>query len=320
MAFALTVVTCTHDPRPDYINRVIEALKLQSLSCEQWEYLLIDNRSTTPIGQSLDLSWHPNARVLREEEIGLTHARLRGISEARGDVIVFVDDDNVLDARYLEKVTEVAREFPILGSWGGQVQPAFDSEPPAWTRPYWSRLVVRTVPADAWSNLPDEERTMPAGAGLCVRRSVAEHYLWLHRSGKRPVTMDRTGKGSVLSGGDIDLARCAPDIGLGLGLFSRLQLIHLIPASRLEEPYLLRLVEGMAYSGVFVESFRGPHMPRTVARHVRLMSLLRLAATDSRRRRFALAARRGQARAERDLARMNEHDSASSSRLDARGA
>ena len=36
-------------------------------------------------------------RVVREERLGLTHARLRGHAEASGKILVFVDDDNLLD-------------------------------------------------------------------------------------------------------------------------------------------------------------------------------------------------------------------------------
>ena len=46
---------------------------------------------------------------------GLTYARLRGIKEASGDLLVFVDDDNVLDPDYLETVQRVAEEKPFLG-------------------------------------------------------------------------------------------------------------------------------------------------------------------------------------------------------------
>ena len=38
------------------------------------------------------------ARLLHEKQIGLTIARLRGIREAIADLIVFSDDDSLLDA------------------------------------------------------------------------------------------------------------------------------------------------------------------------------------------------------------------------------
>ena len=42
------------------------------------------------------------------ERLGLTPARLRGIRESRGELLVFVDDDNVLERDYLEVALALA--------------------------------------------------------------------------------------------------------------------------------------------------------------------------------------------------------------------
>src|ERR1022692_4717847 len=97
-----SVIICTHNPRPDYLRRTLDALKAQTLPKEQWELLLIDNASKEPLADTWDLSWHPQARHIREEALGLTRARLCGISQSKGELLVFVDDDNVLSADYLE--------------------------------------------------------------------------------------------------------------------------------------------------------------------------------------------------------------------------
>src|ERR1700731_4167104 len=98
----LSVIICTHNPRLDYFQRCVDGLRNQTLSCQEWELLLVDNRSDEPVADCVDLSWHPVTRVVREEAPGLTAARLRGIRESRGDLVVFVDDDNVLDRDFLE--------------------------------------------------------------------------------------------------------------------------------------------------------------------------------------------------------------------------
>src|SRR6266550_1021940 len=128
----ISVVTCSHNPRSDYLEQVIEALKSQTLDKQDWEYLLIDNASDEPLTQRVNLSWQPNARHVREEKLGLTHARLCGISEARGDILVFVDDDNVLDADYLQQALRIADEWSILGAFGGQVRASFEEMPADW--------------------------------------------------------------------------------------------------------------------------------------------------------------------------------------------
>lgn len=226
----VSVIVCTHSPRADYLASTVAGLRAQTLPADRWELLVVDNASAPGREPTADITWHPAGRVVREDTLGLTHARLRGIREAAGALLVFVDDDNVLDADYLAAALRVADDHAFLGSWSGACRPRFDEPAPEWTRPYWDFLALRDVPRDVWSNLPRQSATMPCGAGLCVRREVARRYLSLHDSGGRRFVLDRAGD-SLVSGGDNDLAACACDAGLGVGLFGALRLQHLIPPS-----------------------------------------------------------------------------------------
>src|SRR5579862_9385267 len=160
----LSVIVCTHNPRQDYLARCLAALAGQTLVLAEWELLVVDNASNPPLQARTALDWPSNTRVVAEPRLGLTRARLAGIRAAKGDLLVFVDDDNVLDADFLEAACEVASERPFLGSWSGQCRPAFDEPPPEWTRQYWGNLVIREFSADVWSNLPRLSATMPCGA------------------------------------------------------------------------------------------------------------------------------------------------------------
>ena len=112
----LSVIICTDNPRLHYLRRVLDALRAQTLPLEQWELLLVDNASSEPLAARVDLTWHPLASHLREPALGLTPARLRGMSAARAPVLVFVDDDNVLQREYLANARIIATEYPQLGA------------------------------------------------------------------------------------------------------------------------------------------------------------------------------------------------------------
>jgi glycosyltransferase involved in cell wall biosynthesis len=290
----LSVVVCTHNPRQDYFSKCLDALRCQTLAPNRWELVVVDNRSNGPVAKRIDLSWSLG-RVVREETLGLTPARLRGIRETTGELLVFVDDDNVLDADFLEVALRTAEERPFLGSWSGQCRPEFEQPSPNWTRRYWGNLVIREFDRDVWSNLPRVPETMPCGAGLCVRRSVAEHYRLLHETGNRAFQLDRSG-GSLLSGGDNDLAACACEVGLGVGLIASLKLTHLISPERLTVNYLARLVEGIHYSSTLLDAERGM---RVAERGVlgRTADFLRIMRLRQPHRRILQAAFRGRDRA-----------------------
>jgi glycosyltransferase involved in cell wall biosynthesis len=253
----LSVVICTHNPRPDYLRRVLDALKAQTLSLEQWELLLMDNASKERLADIWDLSWHPHARHIREEKLGKTHALLTAIREAKGSLLMTVDDDNVLRSDFLENTVKISTEFPFLGAWGASVEGEFEHEIPDWLKPHLLALAVRKVDRDYWSNYYADSRSMPVGAGLCVRKLVAEAYARALIS--RPASMELDRKGtSLVSGGDIDLAMTAYDSGFGTAVFNRLHITHIIPKARMTVDYLCRLLEGIEYSTHLLKNQRNP--------------------------------------------------------------
>jgi glycosyltransferase involved in cell wall biosynthesis len=258
MPLRLSTIVCTHDPRPEFLARTLSGLSAQTLPVNEWELIVIDNASTTPLAGTLDLAWHPSARVVREDEVGLTAARRRGIIEARGDLTVWIDDDNLLAPDYLAVALRLAREWPQLGVFGcGNFQPEWETPPRAEFTPYLSYLAVNRAPRDRWSNLLYDYPATPAGAGMCVRLEVARRYAAYVQKDPRRKALGRTGKG-LGACEDHDLAFTAIDLGYGTGVFLALQLTHLMPAGRVEEEYLIRLVEGHACSTVLLMALRDP--------------------------------------------------------------
>lgn len=297
---ALSVIVCTLNPRADYFDRCLAALNAQTLPADQWELLVVDNASEPPLAPRLDLGWHPGSRIVREETLGLTPARLTGIANATSELLVLVDDDNVLEPDYLQTALEIAAARPFLGAWSGQCRPVFETPPPDWTRRYWGALCIRSFDREAWSNLPRLAETMPAGAGLCIRRAVAAHYRHLHETGARRFQLDRTGA-SLVSGGDNDLAACACELGLGVGLIPSLKLDHLIAPQRLTADYLERLVEGIEFSSTLLDAEWGqPTAPRNGLG--RMADRLRIARLKAPHDRMLRAFHRGRDRAMRLLA------------------
>jgi glycosyltransferase involved in cell wall biosynthesis len=295
----LSVAICTHNPRADYLARTLAGLRAQTLPHTAWELLLVDNASQPAV--EVDLSWHPHARRVSEPMLGLTNARLRSIAETSTELLVFADDDNVLAPDYLATASELAAQWPILGAWGGHIEPEFEAPPPDWTRPYWQALAIRPVERDRWSNVKGEPLAEPYGAGLCVRRCVAQAYVESLRADPRRRSLDRTGT-QLTSGGDTDFVHRACDLGLGTGLFARLRVTHLISAARTEESYLLRLVEALSYSKTLLDSLRGI-LPVQPSRSQRLFDFYRNLHISLRERRFLAARARGRARALTEIKR-----------------
>jgi hypothetical protein len=258
----LSVIICTHNPRQDYLRRTLEALKLQSLPKEQWELLLIDNISEEPLEESWDLSWHPNAHHIREEELGLTPARFRGIREASSEILIFVDDDNVLSADYLRTALRLTASHSWVGAFGGNIVGEFETKPERWAEVMFPFLAIIPVKHEVWAlgHGSEAQRCSPCGAGMVIRKVVATYYAKISANDPLRRGLDRKGV-SLISAGDIDMALCSCVLALAIGRFPQLQMTHLISTRRLERDYLLKLAEGTAFSDTILQFIWNNQMP-----------------------------------------------------------
>lgn len=297
----LSVIICAHNPDSGRLQRVLDALRAQTMPGADWELLLIDNASHPPLTGRLDLSWHPLARICVESQLGLTWARLRGQTESTADLLVYVDDDNVLAPGYLAATQSISTQWPQLGAWSGEITAEFEIPPAPVLTGHLDLLALCAVPQDVWCNY----RTalcLPRGAGLTVRRPVVEAYDRLARTDALRQQLERKGA-SLASCGDSDLCFTAVNLGYGLGLFARLKLTHLIPASRLNLAYLLRLQESMSFSwGVLNYLYDGPTSFGPTSLLSRMAGLVRHLCLDGTERQFSRAGRQGKQRA-RELVR-----------------
>ena len=258
----LSVIIPTHNPKQEYLTRTLEALAAQTLSADRWELVIVDNASSEMGDGRWEMGGIYNARIVREEKLGLTHARVRGFQEAKGDVVVMVDDDNVLKADYLETAVEILKKNPRLGAIGGKTLPEFEIEPPEWLKGMSSGLGLRDLGkkritysakgdqrgGGGESEKREEKRRFkvtefpncaPIGAGMVIRRQAALEYV---EDSKRrdTVVTDRRGK-SLASGGDNDICLTALEHGWELGYFPELELTHLIPKERMTLEYQCRM-------------------------------------------------------------------------------
>jgi glycosyltransferase involved in cell wall biosynthesis len=269
----LTVIICSYNPRPAYLDRALESLRNQNLPKEQWELLLIDNASRSPLAKVWDLSWHPHGRHILENELGLSAARQRGMKEAASDLLVFVDDDNVLDPNYLSEVLQIKAEWPRLGVWGsGAIVPEFEIQPAEQVKRFTGYLALREVPKARWSNLVFAE-TIPLGAGLCVRASVADAYRRMNNESAISIS-GRRGK-ELLGGEDFEISYVACHLGLGIGVFPELRLTHLISKERVSPKYLLKICEGAVTSNVLLAYKWKGSLPKSPLRPSGLLSILK---------------------------------------------
>ncbi len=263
MSLQISVIICTHNPRSSYLQRVLASLQQQTLALSQWELLVIDNASALPLAATWALPWHPHGQIIREATLGLTAARLRGYQEAQGEVLVFVDDDNVLHPDYLNHVQHIFQQQPGLGAIGGKSCPEFEVLPEAWMAEFYPVLALRDFgdqPLISPASVSEPPQTYPefapAGIGLAIRRSVFQGYVEGVLCQPQRLSFGRTGQ-QLTSGEDNDIVLTLLAMGWQVGYFPELQITHLIAANRLTKGYLARLNYASTRSWVQVLQVHG---------------------------------------------------------------
>ncbi len=249
----VTLCVCTHNPRREVLEICLRALREQILGAIPAELVVVDNASRPALTPAtLGLAGFPfPARVVPEPEPGLMPARLCGLREARGSVLVYVDDDNELAADYVGEVARFLADHPRAGAVGGVIVAAGAAERPAWFREVEGMLAVRDLGPEARC-LSNEGWIVPCGAGLVVRTEA------MRQAARTPFLLQgRKGKG-LASGEDSELCLRVRHLGWELWHAPRLRLHHHLPSSRFEPAYLERLAYRLGRSEPYLDLYRVP--------------------------------------------------------------
>jgi GT2 family glycosyltransferase len=101
-ALSVSVVVATYNRRESML-RLLDCLARQTLSPDQFEVIAVDDGSVIPLRERVTPSDYPFAlTVIEQRNAGPAAARHRGVLEARGAILVLVDDDMDLPPGFLE--------------------------------------------------------------------------------------------------------------------------------------------------------------------------------------------------------------------------
>ncbi|MFZ4857092.1 MAG: glycosyltransferase [Desulfuromonadaceae bacterium] len=246
----ISVVICTYNPNEKTLTRALDSILAQDLNRKEWELLLIDNNSSAPV-RMLDSVTRRQVRVEFEGRQGLSAARHCGLMNSRGNILVYVDDDNVLEKDYLRNVKAIFLN-PDIGIVSGAIVPEYEKKPADWFLEFESMLAIRRPASERpyLTNIPLFNEHFPIGAGMAVRRKIIEGYYNALANGSAYIA-GRVGS-QLSSAEDIDLDFFAISEGFFVGTVGTLKMTHIIPAARLKLDYLSRLAAASTISSAEV--------------------------------------------------------------------
>lgn len=87
-----------------YVDRVVQCVQLQTF--HDWELILVDDGSTDGAGHLCDMQADKDSRVrvIHQKNMGASVARRVGIEHAKGEYLMFVDCDDIVEDDYVERL------------------------------------------------------------------------------------------------------------------------------------------------------------------------------------------------------------------------
>jgi glycosyltransferase involved in cell wall biosynthesis len=228
-----SVIVCTYN-RAESLPRTLRSLRAQQVrSGIDWEVLVVDNNSRDATRQTVEffMQEFPRLRYCFEAAQGLSHARNRGLAQARGRIVLFTDDDVAPEPDWVQRIVD-GMSATGCDACGGYIAPDWQSPPPRWlTERFHGFLAVRADRDDAYEILPG--MLPPFGANMAFRREVFD------RLGAFDVMRGR--KGSVLaSGEDGEMFQRILDAGGKVMFFGAARVHHTVESFRLTKRYFRR--------------------------------------------------------------------------------
>lgn len=239
----LSVVICTYN-REKYIYNVLRSIAENGFSKDRYEIVLVNNNCTDNTEAEClrfkndfpDIAFH----CFHEPNQGLSYARNCGIRESKGDIIIYVDDDALVNKEYLQTYADFFVQNEKAVAAGGPIVPQYETAEPDWMSHYTRMLLTGAL------DLGPKERefpkgSFPGGGNVAYRKSVFDHV------GLFNVELGRKGN-SLIGAEEKDLFDKMETLGMKFYYLPNAILYHIIPERKLTKDYLKRLSLGIGQS------------------------------------------------------------------------
>lgn len=229
----VSIVICTYN-RADLLRITLDALPALA-AIEMAEVLIVDNNSTDHTREVSESFAERQAGFLRvhyvfEQAQGLSAARNRGIREAKGDIIAYLDDDAVPCLEWIRTIVDTFEQRDEVYAIGGIIRPRFESERPVWLTKAFELPYTIVDRGQTVHEFP--VNTHPFGANMAIRKSFHDTNLF-------PTDLGRKGT-LLLSGEESWLFEQMKKEGKKILYHPAMVVDHFIPAQRLTKEWIMQ--------------------------------------------------------------------------------
>lgn len=237
----ISIIICTYMRGEKLIDAIWSVIR-QSMSKKEYEIIVVDNAPlTSGIKEAVEdfqrkyKEFKNFIRYMAVPQKGLSYARNGGMWNAKGEYLLFLDDDVLADYYLLEEIYAGFKYHSHVGIVGGQV---------ILDRPFPAPKVLRKGWESLWSQFKisgnnfretNQQFEFPYGADYGVRRSA----IW--RIGGFRMCYGRVGN-DFAGGEETALAFKMLQTGYGIGLQPRAKVLHRVDHSRFTHEHVKKTI------------------------------------------------------------------------------
>lgn len=184
----MTIAICTWN-RAALLRQTLSSM--QQLVIPQgvsWEVLVVNNNCTDETCDVIkEFLGKLPIREYFEPQPGKSYALNSGTRAAKGNILLWTDDDVLVQPNWLAAYFDAFQRHPEAQFCGGPVEPWFEVDPPAWLEQAWP-LVHHAFAVIDYSDqeIPLSPKTMPFGVNWAIRREKQLAFMYDTRLGPRP--------------------------------------------------------------------------------------------------------------------------------------
>lgn len=235
-----SVVVCSYN-REKYIADAIKSLLNQTLAAELYEILIIDNNSKDRTAEiALDyvkrFSGSHQIYYFKETNQGLCFARNRGILEAKGKFIVYMDDDGIADPDFLEVQYNFLVDFDHVIGLGGKIIPRYVDGKPKWIDNILEGLVSKVDHGDKVFQYSGKK--YPVGCNMTYRKDI------LVQIGMFDTEVGQIGD-NVVRGDETELYNRIKKLNRPVYYLPKSRVEHVIEQNRLTPEHIKKMSQGV---------------------------------------------------------------------------
>ena len=265
----LSIIIPTHN-RANSLARAVRSAMAVDYPSDHYEIVVVDNASTDATQKTFQNLQNNSKgsclRYVREELLGLHHARHAGARAAKGEILFFTDDDATFDAGWLRAYAKRYAERPDMVAAGGPVRPIWEVPPPKWLLDYIGdkKIVGLFSLMEPYQEFRLEAKGFFFGVNMAIRRSVLFQV-----GGFNPEAFGDTWLGD----GETGLNRKLWERGMLIGYVPEAIVYHHIPSKRMTVEYLRRRMSNEGACTAYNQFHRGVPDPLRLLRHAGAMAV-----------------------------------------------